>query len=356
MEKYLLIVDDDYKILEQLEELLGGLFTKVIRATTVDEAKSYLKQHTFSFIILEIKFNGRNGGEVLKFIQESTDNLNNDCPIAIVSGIVTSEFIERNLHRFAGIFMKPFDGEILKNVVRSQLGKSAEADDLRVEENEQDVVPGFKYDLPFPIEKLEEKVEIILEQAKKNAKLKNLFAQLKINRSKDNFIQAHIGVLINVSTGISVQMGWDTEKTLEKFVYASYLHDMALHHRPDLAHIKDRIELETKKDQLSATEYKLVYDHPTIAGKILDDIPEIPPDVGLIVRQHHELPRENGFPAGLSHSKIVPLATIFIVAHDMTHYVFENPQWTVADYVEKAKVKFRGGHFQKVLTALNEMK
>jgi len=356
MKKYLLIVDDDLKNSELIEELFGSHFTKVFRATTVDEAQTYLKDYKFSFIILEIKINGRNGGEIFKFIHENTDNSNGACPIAIVSGIVTNEFIERNIHRFAGIFTKPFDKDLLNNLILLELEKNKKPEVLPVDEGEQDEIPRYKYDLPFPVEQLEEKVNKILDTFKKNPKVKNLFGQLKINRSPDSFVQTHIGVLINIATGISIQMEWNTEKTLEKFVYAAYLHDIALYNRPDLVRIKDKAQLDSMKDLLGPQDYRLVFDHPNLAAKIIDEIPEIPPDVGLIVRQHHEMPREDGFPAGLSHSKIVPLATIFIVAHDMTHYIFETAEWSVADYVTKAKVKFKGGHFQKVLFALNEMK
>lgn len=361
MEKYLLIVEDNPDIANVIEEVLGGLFTNVIQAHTVDSAKLMLAQYDFSFIVLDILLEKRNGAEVLKYLKDKPDNYNVKTPVAIVSGIVTSDFIERNIKKYAGILSKPFDHDILRTLVECELDKQVANEELVtksevVEDETLDEIPRIKYDLPFPIEQLEEKVEKVLEQVKKNSKLKALFSQLKINRNKDNYVLAHIGVLINVSTAIAVQMEWNSDKTLEKFVYAAYLHDMVLQSRPDLARIKDTFHLELIKESLTPEDYKLVLDHPTIAAKVIDDMGEIPQDVGMIVRQHHELPKENGFPAKLPHMKIVPLASIFIVAHDMTHYILENPKWTVDDYLTKAKVKFRGGHFNKVMSALNSMK
>jgi response regulator RpfG family c-di-GMP phosphodiesterase len=360
MEKYLLIVEDNPDISSVIEEVLGELFTNVIHAYTVDSAKLMLAQYDFSFIILDILLEKRNGAEVLKYLQDKPDNYNVKTPVAIISGMVTTEFIERNIKKYAGIFSKPFDHDILRTLVECELDKQVVNEEVVSQSNgvanedSQDEIPRIKYDLPFPIEQLEEKVEKVLEQVKKNSKLKALFSQLKINRNKDNYVLAHIGVLINVATAIATQMDWNSDKTLEKFVYAAYLHDMVLQNRPDLARIKDTFHLELIKESLSPEDYKLVLDHPIIAAKVIDEMGEIPQDVGMLVRQHHELPKENGFPAKLPHMKIVPLASIFIVAHDMTHYILENPKWTVDDYL--AKVKFRGGHFNKVISALNSMK
>lgn len=355
MEKYLLIVEDNPDIANLIEEVLNGLFTNVIQAHTVDSAKLMLAQYDFSFIVLDIRLEDRNGAEVLKYLNDRPDNFNVKTPVAIVSGMVNQQFIERNIKKFAGIFAKPFEHDALRGLVQLELDKQPEVEEAPVDDT-IDEIPRIKYDLPFPIEQLEEKVEKVLEQVKKNPKLKSLFSQLKINRNKDNYILAHISVLINVSSAISSQMDWGSEKTLEKFVYAAYLHDMVLTNRPDLARIKDAFHLELLKDTLSPEDYKLVLDHPVLAAKVIDDMDEIPQDVGIIVRQHHELPKENGFPAKLPHLKIAPLSSIFIVAHDMTHYILENPKWTVDDYLVKAKLKFRGGHFNKVMSALNAMK
>ncbi|MBC7538900.1 MAG: hypothetical protein H7281_08765 [Bacteriovorax sp.] len=58
--------------------------------------------------------------------------------------------------------------------------------------------------------------------------MKHLFTQMKIDRNIDNYIITHINMLINISTAICMQIEWNTDKTLEKFVYAAYLKDMAM--------------------------------------------------------------------------------------------------------------------------------
>lgn len=351
MEKILLIVDDSKEIIEVVTDILGDQFDKVLTTGTVDGAQNILSETVVSFIILDINLEGRNGAEVVKFLVDRPENKNNGCPVIILSGIINNQFAERFGARFAGVLMKPFDHVRLQDMVKAILEGNPLPPEVVYEE-----LPEVKCELPFPIPQLEQRVNKIMDQVKKNTKLKQLFAELKIDRNTDNYILSHIGMLINISTGISIKMEWNTEKTLEKFVYAAYLHDMALSDRPDLAKIGGSLfEVELLKEKLSAQDFKLVLDHSTIAAKKIDELQEIPPDVGMIVRQHHELPKENGFPTKIGYGKITPLATVFIVAHDLTHFILENPKWTMKDYMAKAKVKFKGPHFAKVLSALNDL-
>lgn len=349
MEKVLLIVDDNPDIIEIVQELVGNLFDKVVTATDVDKAQKCLSDYLFSFIILDIHLKDRNGAEVVKYLLENPNNKNNGCPVVILSGIINSQFAERNKQRFAGIIVKPFDSNVLIETVKSII-------DGKIEVSYDDL-PVPTCELPFSIPQLQEKVHKVMDQVKKNSKLKQLFSELKIDRDSDSFMMTHIGMLINISTGISTKLEWNTEKTLEKFVYASYLHDMALSEHPELSLIKGTItEIELMKDKMDLRDYKLLFEHSNIAAKKIDEIVEIPQDVGIMVKQHHELPKENGFPAKIPHTKITPLSTVFIVSHDLVHYIFENPKWTVKEYVTSVKTKFRGPHFSKVLAALSELK
>ena len=151
-------------------------------------------------------------------------------------------------------------------------------------------------------------------------------------------------------------MEWNTDKTLEKFVYAAYLHDMALSERPDLARISSFEDLEKRKDSLTASEYKLVFEHPNIAANSLEGMREIPPDVDAIIRLHHELPKGTGYPVKCGHQKIPPLPVVFIIAHDLTEYILSNPKWKMDDYQKMAKSKFIGSHFTKILRSLADVK
>jgi len=122
-----------------------------------------------------------------------------------------------------------------------------------------------------------------------------------------------------------------------------------------LAKINSFEELESKKEVLSEVEYKLVLEHPNIAERSLEGMREVPPDVALIIKQHHELPKGTGYPSKLTFQKISPLSSVFIVSHDLTEYILANPKWTMSNYITIARSKFRGSHFIKILSALDNL-
>ena len=349
MEKVLFIIDDSKEIIEIVEGIIGGLFDRVESTGNVEEAQKRLEVDVFSYMVLDINLeDGRNGAEILRFLIENPDNKNNECPVVILSGIVNNQFVEKFSSKFAGIVTKPFEHDEFLQMTKDILNNKVAAYYKNL--------PLVTYNLPFPIKQLEVKVAKIMEQVKKNTKLKELFHNLNIDRTGDNYIMSHVGMLINISTGISIKLEWNTDKTLEKFIYAAYLHDMVLAERPDLARIQATSEeLEQMKKNYSPEDFKLIHDHALIAADIIVGITEIPADVGIMVRQHHELPKENGFPHKLAFTKITPLATVFIVSHDLTHYILDNPKWTLKDYLVKAKAKFKGPHFSKVLSALSDL-
>lgn len=350
MEKVLLIVDDNQEILDVVQEILKDQFDRIETASTVEEAQLKLNNDVFSFIVLDIKLETRNGAEVVKYLIENPTNENGKCPVLILSGIINESFSEKFGSRFAGVVMKPFNHDKLIAMVKAIL-LNGKADP----ESSEDF-PEAPCVLPFPIPQIEQKVAKVLEGVKKNPKLKQLFADMNIDRGTDNYVMSHIGMLINVSTCICMKLEWSTDKTLEKFVFASYLHDMAISHRPELARVHgSTFELELMAVPLSPADLKIVMDHPTLAANHVATIPEVPADVEMMIRQHHELPKENGWPAKLSHAKITPLATVFIVSHDLTDYIIDNPKWDLKDYIVKARSKFKGPHFSKVLSALNDM-
>lgn len=360
MERSLLIIDDEPHVLEIYEETLESIFNKIEKAHDIEEAILKLKNNLFSLVILDINLYGRNGAEVLRFIKNEPENVNHQTPFIISSGAINAPFIEKNENKYAGILSKPFDHEELYRMVENIINNS-EAEEIKFETNElypaqldQDL-PYLKCSLPFSLPKLEIMVNKVLEQIKNTPKLKNLFIKLKVDRNNDNYSQTRIGLLINIATGIAEKLDWGSEKTLEKFIFAAYLHDVGLTERPELARILNFDILGTQKDSLSESDYKLVFNHPEIAAKTMEEFKDIPADAVAMVRQHHELPSGRGFPGRLTYHKITPLSTVFIVAHDLADYIMNDPNWKLEIYLQKYKGKFKGVQFLKVLAVLKEM-
>ena len=356
MGQRLLIIDDDHDVIEVISEILKDLFDAIEGVHSVEEAEEILVENTYDLIFLDINLGKRNGAEVVKFLITSENNPNKTVPFIILSGIITPQFVDRYQKRFAGILMKPFEHDDLRELTEIVLGLKVIPVAKPLESASLDEIPYLKCELPFPLTQLDQRVNKILDQVRKSAKLKQLFNQMKIDRNADTYLLTHIGMLINISTAICIHMEWNTDKTLEKFVYAAYLHDMALSNRPDLARINTFAALENAKDILTPEEYKLIFEHPNIAANSVEGMNEIPPDVDVIIRQHHELPRGTGYPSKFGHQKLSPLSVVFIVAHDLTEYILENPKWKIADYIASSKDRMQGSHFFKIHRVLTEIK
>ncbi len=349
MSKKLLIIDDSVEIHEIITNLISEQFSIVKSATNVDEAIEELKTEIFDCIILDINLGGKNGAHVIKFLID-TNNPNQEKPFIIISGLIGDSFVGKYKRKFAGVFLKPFDHDEFIECVEKTLNP-----DKPVLNDALDAIPEVKCDLPFTIPFIEEKVQSALQTVRKNSHLRELFETMKIDRSEGNYILAHIGLLVNISTALSIAMEWNTDKTLCKFVYAAYLHDMAISDRIDLVRIRDAKDLESKKKSFSPDDYKLVLNHPLIAAAKIENITEIPSDVVHIVKQHHEFGNDLGFPGQISANRISPISAVFIVAHDLTDYILDNALWSYQDYLKSYRSKFKGATFNKVYSALEKV-
>jgi HD-GYP domain-containing protein (c-di-GMP phosphodiesterase class II) len=92
------------------------------------------------------------------------------------------------------------------------------------------------------------------------------------------------------------------------------------------------------------------------AAEVAKQFSEVPPDVDLIIAQHHERPDGSGFPRGLSSTYIAPLSAIFIVAHDMTQYAIEKGKaFKAADFLEEFREQYKPSQFRKVVQAIEQL-
>jgi response regulator RpfG family c-di-GMP phosphodiesterase len=83
---------------------------------------------------------------------------------------------------------------------------------------------------------------------------------------------------------------------------------------------------------------------------------EVPPDVDVIIAQHHERADGTGFPRNLSATYIAPLATIFIVAHDMAQDVLaKGPVFKMEEFLAVARERYKPSQFRKVVQAIEQL-
>ncbi len=340
----ILIIEDCPEFVELLCATLEGVFDEINCASDVDEACLKTTQKTYDLILLDINLKNRNGGEVLNFLKESPENANKKTPVIISSGIVDNKFKEVYQSKFAAIFVKPYRLDDLKKTC-IDLIKFIPREDI------SDVDCTF----PFEIEGLSESYKIIIEGIRKNNKHKGLFRQIRPDFKNGNYLLIKAGIIINVASAICKELDLYSEVNLRKFVYASYLHDLALSTRQDLAKILLNSDFKEKMNSLSIPENKIVQEHPNISAHMTNEISDMPADVEVMIRSHHEMPDGSGFPAALLSQKINPLTAIFIVSLHFTEYVMNNERWTVEEFSNKYKKQFKTSYFQKALWAIENL-
>jgi hypothetical protein len=134
------------------------------------------------------------------------------------------------------------------------------------------------------------------------------------------------------------------------------LHDITLKNHV-LAAVDNLAELENKAEMFSSEEIQEYKLHPLKASELSKVMHNIPPDVDTILLQHHEKPDGKGFPNGITHSKMSPLSTVFIVAHDLVRFIqtSEGPLHLDA-FMTSAREKYTSNHFKRILKCIEDMR
>jgi HD-GYP domain-containing protein (c-di-GMP phosphodiesterase class II) len=203
---------------------------------------------------------------------------------------------------------------------------------------------------------LQVEVDRTLKKMKQRPALAKYLQQLEILRGQDSYLAEHIQVLTVVCTFIARTMNWVSEASMEKFVYAAYMHDAPLFAHPRLAPLRSRADLESHKAQLTAEEVDIFLRAPDDAAKAALADSSAPPDVAAMLSMQKELPDGSGFPRGLNQAKISPMAALFIIAHSLTDAIMDDNNWRMDEWLKKAKGQYRGGNFNKILAALDDVK
>jgi HD-GYP domain-containing protein (c-di-GMP phosphodiesterase class II) len=194
-------------------------------------------------------------------------------------------------------------------------------------------------------------VQITMKQIGRNPRLSGILA--KIRAYGGEYLGAHSAITGYMACAIASHLEWGSELTFHKLTLAAFLHDIEVSDHK-LAHCNTLKEAEALN---YTSEQVAVYKNHTIkAAQIAQQFQEIPPDVDSIVMQHHERPDGSGFPRGLGHSYIAPLAMVFIVAHDMAQYFLDHQsRMDIAEFVANSRDAYKGSQFKKIIDAVEKL-
>ncbi len=191
--------------------------------------------------------------------------------------------------------------------------------------------------------------DVLIKSMSTVKKLTPLLERLK--KDPEQYIAIHSNLVAQMACSIAEAQAWSSDMTFKKITIAALLHDITINDQC-IAKIQTLSELEKKKMDFVDLDIKDFPNHPIKAAEQAKSFSEIPADVDQIISQHHERPDGNGFPKKLTVNQISPLATIFIVAHDLIHELLINENFALDKFIESRKELYHMGNFKKALQIL----
>lgn len=173
-----------------------------------------------------------------------------------------------------------------------------------------------------------------------------------IQKIKGNdYLYEHCLLISYVAPLIAENLGLYSKSFNEKIVFVALFHDVTL-----IDQEKKYLDAmnENSFDHLSWQVIKKIKNHPLAAVNIVKSISNTPPDVEMIIMNHHEKEDGSGYPKGLVASQIPLMAAVFIVCEDFCHRIYrlEVSALSIEIVLEDMKKSYTQGVFKKTFQAL----
>jgi HD-GYP domain-containing protein (c-di-GMP phosphodiesterase class II) len=147
----------------------------------------------------------------------------------------------------------------------------------------------------------------------------------------------------------------DLTQQLRLITLAALLHDVTLDDR--LYELKLNLLFSGRLKDLAkgGADQKEILNHPQRGASLAKDFEFCPPDISILIEQHHEAPDGSGFPSALKAEKIHPLSALFIVAEDFVDYFIRfspAPDWKT--YLKTREKMYTHGAFEQAFRILKK--
>jgi hypothetical protein len=194
----------------------------------------------------------------------------------------------------------------------------------------------------------------IVKRLEAKPKLATAMQTLKLDR-EGNYLKNHTELLCYVSCSIGRMLGWVTQRTIDKLIYAAYLHDIRYFEKPELARIPSLQEFNKIKAGMTEEDQNVFLQGPEYSALMARDEEMNSMEVERILIQQKERPDGSGFPNGLDFKQLYPLSCLFMVCHEFVDYVYESEIWTFKDFCSIARERFKGPYFIKIIEAFDQL-
>lgn len=196
-------------------------------------------------------------------------------------------------------------------------------------------------------------VALTLKALGNNPQLSDVLRKMRLQDGK--YITSHSLMLAEIACALAHKLEWSSAPTFLKLTSAALLHDLTLANNR-LARMRSPVDI-TKSNGFTQDDAQNFKTHPISAAEYARKLRQLPADVDTIVLQHHEMPDGSGFPRGLYHHQISPLASVFIVAQDLLDFFMENEgandKDIFATFCEERAELYSTGNFKKILDSLS---
>ena len=305
----IIVVDDDPIILKRAWNTLTDAGLKVIVLKSGKALLEHIKENPVpDLILMDISMPEMDGFEVMKELKKSEDGWR-DTPVIFLTANEDEDTETKGLSLGAMDFIrKPFVASVLV---------------LRVKH-------------AVELIRLQRDLESMVDE--KTRENENLFLHVVESLAdaidaKDNYTNGHSGRVADYSKEIAERYGYD-QKRQEKIFMMGLLHDVGKIGVPD--------EVINKPGRLTEEEFAKIKKHPSIGGKILSNIREMP-ELASGAKWHHEKFDGSGYPEGLSgddipeEARIIAVADAYDAMTSNRSYRGSLPQETVRREIEKGK-------------------
>ncbi len=285
-----LYVEDDSSVQFIVEDYLEKLFLDVITADDGLDGLAAYKKGDFDIVITDLAMPRMDGLEMISEIRK----INQEQAVLITTAYTDTKHMSEAIKlSIDGYIIKPFDYEQL-NYELYKISKKIQ----KFKENAE-----YQENLQKLVEFKTQELRSIMESQKENYE-RTLLSLVNMIEQRDSYTAGHSQRVAQYSYLIAQEMGYTKEECLE-LSKAGVLHDIGKIATPDVVLLKPQ--------SLNTLEYTLIKEHVNVGYRVLKNIPMFA-KLAEIIRDHHERCDGSGYPRGIKHEKIHPLALVMMVA------------------------------------------
>jgi putative two-component system response regulator len=286
----ILVVDDESFIREIICRKLGGSGFECDAAPNAEDALAKISQNNYDCVLSDIHMPGMSGVDLLRQIKLQ----HQDLAVILVTGAPDIDAALEAMRLGAYDHLsKPLNLAALEITVDRALEKKR-----LVEENRE-----YQRNLESMVK------ERTKQLSDANEDLRRLFtgsikALAQALEAKDEYTQGHSARVAEESVNVARYLSL-SDAEVQRMWLAGYLHD--------IGKIGIKEAVLNKPGKLNEEEWRLIQQHPVVAGKILGPISELSDVIDIIVH-HHERYDGSGYPDGIEGGSIPLGARILTVA------------------------------------------